>query len=530
MRLHLSLRGKLIAVSITSVVLALVVSSLIDAQLARRAFTQRFQADVVTLAKELAAGFGGSAELDDWPTQAQKIAQIQEARPDISHITIFSRSPGNEWLLAVPDEEPPITHLGRQEATNLGRGRTLVESHGGRDEHLWKVTTPIRTGKQIIGALQLVLSWETAQQDEARERRQTLLMLAATVILVSSALAIFVQGGVYRPIRRLVLAMQQAQTGSLDVEVRPRGYDELAQLTRHFNQMLLTIRQNSAEKEELLTRIQHFNEELQHKIAVATEALAQRNQELQRVNDALFQSQRQLAQWERLAGMGYQSATIAHEIGTPLHSIAGYIHLLLADAQLSDNARRQLHIIESQLDRISDTMRAMLTSTRQPLPQVQPLDLHAVLDELLYLTSPGMTRGNVQVRTHFSPHLPRVLADRNQLQQVFLNLMVNAMDAMPTGGILEVETTLETTPNTPAEQVSPWVVVRIRDNGHGISAAYMEKIFDPFFTTKEAGKGTGIGLAVCAQIIRAHGGCITVQSQLEEGSTFTVCLPVAKEG
>jgi signal transduction histidine kinase len=110
----------------------------------------------------------------------------------------------------------------------------------------------------------------------------------------------------------------------------------------------------------------------------------------------------------------------------------------------------------------------MLTSTRQPVPQVQPLDLHAVLDELLYLTSPGMTRSNVQVYTHFSPHLPRVLADRNQLQQVFLNLIVNAMDAMPTGGILQVETALEATHNTPAEQVSPWVVVRICDRGHPV--------------------------------------------------------------
>jgi hypothetical protein len=115
MRTHLSFRGKLIAVSITSVLLALAVSIFIDTQLARRAFARRFQEDITTLAKELAAGFGGSTALDDWPTLMQKISQIKEARPDIHQISVFTRTPGNDWLLAAPDEEPPIARLSRQE-------------------------------------------------------------------------------------------------------------------------------------------------------------------------------------------------------------------------------------------------------------------------------------------------------------------------------------------------------------------------------------------------------------------------------
>jgi two-component system NtrC family sensor kinase len=534
MHLHLSLRGKLIAVSIISVIVALAVSTFIDAQLAQRAFRQRFQEDITTLAKEIAAGFGGSAELDDWPTLMQKISQIKEARSDIHHITVFARSPRQEWVLAALEEEAPTVRLSRAELASLARGRTQIDLQVGTDERLWKVTTPIRTGKQVIGALQLVISWEAAQEDEAKERRQTLLMLAATVILVSTALTIFVQRALYRPIRRLVGAMQRAQAGSLDVEVQPRGRDELAQLTRHFNRMLLTIRQDTAEKEQLLTQIQGFNEELQEKVKEATETLAQRNQELQRVNEALFHSQRQLAQWERLAGMVYQSATIAHEIGTPLHSITGYIHLLLTDMQLPDNARRQLKIVESQLDRISDTLRTMLASTGQPVPQMHPLNLNDLLHDLLQLTSPGMARGNVLVSTHLQQDLPAVLADGSQLQQVFLNLLVNAMDAMPTGGDLSVETTVEAThdvvPAPSGARHLGHVAVRIRDTGQGIREEHLAKIFDPFFTTKDVRQGTGIGLAVCLQIIQAHGGCITVHSQLGKGSTFTVRLPIAAEG
>jgi signal transduction histidine kinase len=298
--------------------------------------------------------------------------------------------------------------------------------------------------------------------------------------------------------------------------------------------MLGTIRQNTVEKETLLAQIQHFNEELQEKIRQATETLAQRNQELQRVNEALFHSQRQLVQWERLAGMVYQSAAIAHEIGTPLHSMAGYIHLLLTDDQLPDNARRQLQIIESQLDRVAETLRTMLASTGQPVPQMQPLDLNALLGELLHVTSPGLALGNVRVHAHLQPKLPMILADGNQLQQVFLNLMTNALEAMPAGGELYVETALEEAydsgPTRPNSQHAPRVAVRIRDTGQGIPEAHLDKIFDPFFTTKGAAQGTGIGLAVCARIIQAHGGSITVHSQVGEGSTFTVCLPISEGG
>jgi two-component system, NtrC family, sensor kinase len=534
MRIHLSLRDKLIAVSLFSVTIALVVSTLIDTQLARQAFTKRFRDEATRVAKELSAGFGGSTELDDWETLLEKIHQIKEARPDIRQIDVFAKQPNNGWLLAASDEDPPTARLGPQELASLQRGRTFAALQEGLDQRYWRVTTPIRAERQVIGALQVLISWEEAQQDEARERRQMLLMLAATVILVSVTLTIFVQRGVHRPIRRLVDAMQRAQAGSLDVEVVPRGSDELAQLTTHFNRMLLRIRQDTAEKETMLRQIQQFNAALQGKIRQATQTLEQRNQELQRVNEALFQSQRQLAQWERMAGMVYQSAAIAHEIGTPMHSIAGYIHLLLTDNRLPDDARRRLKVIESQLDRISDTLRTMLASTKQPQPQVQPLDLNALVCDLVHLTAPGMSRGNVHVCLDLQGDLPPVLADGNQLQQVFLNLIANAIDAMPAGGELHVRTAIHEAPGGglghPSDDPKRCVAVSIRDTGQGIPEEYLGRIFDPFFTTKDAGHGMGIGLAVCAQIIHLHGGSIAVQSQPGEGSTFTIGLPIYQEG
>jgi two-component system NtrC family sensor kinase len=534
MTLHLGLRGKLIAVSIVSVTIALMMSTLIDTEVARRAFAKRFRDEATRVAKELSAGFGGSTEIDDWQTLVDKIHQIKEARGDIRQINIFARTPANGWPLAASDEDPPTAHLGSQELASLTRGRTFADVEEVWDERFWRVTTPIKADRQVIGALQVLISWEEAQQDEAKERRQMVLTLAATVILVSVALTIFVQRAVYRPIKALVGAMQRAQAGSLDVEVVPHSRDELAQLAMHFNRMLLRIRQDSSEKEKLLTQIQQFNTELQGRIREATQILEQRNQELQRVNEALFHSQRQLTQWERLAGMVYQSAVIAHEIGTPLHSIAGYIHLLLTDSRLPDDAQRRLKVIESQMDRISETLRTMLASTRQPQPKVKPLDVNVMVRDLLHLTSLGMARSNIRVRAELEEDLPLVLADSHQLQQVFLNLLVNAVDAMPAGGVLSVKTASEAANDMAPGRLladSGWcVAVCIRDSGQGIPEEHLSRIFDPFFTTKAAGEGTGIGLAVCSQIIHAHGGSIEVRSQVGAGSTFTIHLPIHKEG
>jgi signal transduction histidine kinase len=302
----------------------------------------------------------------------------------------------------------------------------------------------------------------------------------------------------------------------------------------HFNRMLGRIRQDTDEKEKLLSQIQQFNEELQGKIQQATRTLEQRNYELQHVNEALFQSQRQLAQWERMAGMVYQSAAIAHEIGTPLHSITGYIHLLLTDSHVPDDAKRRLKVIESQMDRISETLRTMLASTKQPPPQVAPIDLNALLRDLIHLTSPGMSRSRVQLSIELEDGLPLVRADCNQLQQVFLNLIANAVDAMPAGGELHVKTTVEEAGDRGRDRTGAargrCVVASLRDTGQGIPEEHLSRIFDPFFTTKGDGRGTGIGLAVCAQIIHAHGGNIAVQSQPGEGSTFTVRLPPQEEG
>jgi len=211
---------------------------------------------------------------------------------------------------------------------------------------------------------------------------------------------------------------------------------------------------------------------------------------------------------------------MAHEIGTPLNSISGYIQLMLTEGNGSDVMTRRLKIIESQLDRLTQTIRNLLHSTRQPAPQLEPLDINKLLEEVLSLTEPGMSMRGVYFVRQMQASLPLVSGDPGLLQQVFLNLMTNALDAMPQGGVL----TIATSPGEAFAKNGKMVEVAVMDNGTGMSEEVKRKAIEPFFTTKDPGKGAGLGLAICEEIIRGHHGKLFIESLEGKGSTIRVQL------
>jgi two-component system NtrC family sensor kinase len=361
--------------------------------------------------------------------------------------------------------------------------------------------------------------------DKKRDRAFILTFSGIIVILITSA---FLFGKlVGNPIQKLVEAMSQAEKGDWEAEARIRSRDELGELGRHFNRMLKTIREAHEQNVQLLSQINRFNEELTRKIEEATSELAKRNEELELLNEALFESQRQLSQSEKLAALGQVTATMAHQIGTPLNSISGYIQLMLQEGNLQDTNRERLKIIESQLDRLVDSVKNLLSFTRQPKPQLKPLDVNGALEELIHLSEPWLLARNVRLSTLFSPHLSSILGDPIHLQTLFLNLITNALDAMPNGGLLTIET--QQVPAHCSSENKGWLKISITDTGIGITEESKKRIFDPFFTTKKVGEGTGLGLAICENIIKEHSGRLEVESKVGKGSTFSVLVPIFRE-
>jgi signal transduction histidine kinase len=215
---------------------------------------------------------------------------------------------------------------------------------------------------------------------------------------------------------------------------------------------------------------------------------------------------------------------MAHQIGTPLNSISGYIQLILQEGNLNPADRDRLEIIESQLDRLADSVKNLLSFTRQPKAQRKAVDVNGILVELIHLGEPWFHTRGVELSTSLAPNLPPVFGDPIYLQTLFLNLITNALDAMPTGGLLTIKTQEASSPSS--SENGRWLKISITDTGIGITEESKKRIFDPFFTTKKIGEGTGLGLAICEKIIREHFGRLEVESAVGRGSSFFVFIPV----
>ncbi len=233
--------------------------------------------------------------------------------------------------------------------------------------------------------------------------------------------------------------------------------------------------------------------------------------------------QAKLMHTEKMAAVGQLVSGVAHEVNNPLTAIMGFSDLLMENPDIPESARKDLRVILEESNRTREIVKNLLSFARQRPPQRQGLQINAVLNRTVALRAYDFANSAIEVIKKFDEGLPHLVGDAHQLQQVFLNILNNAFDAVrSTGrpGVIEIET----------RHRQDWVEVLFRDNGEGIKNP--ERIFDPFFTTKEVGKGTGLGLSICYGIVREHEGEIVCSNNKDmPGATFTVRLPVkAKAG
>ncbi len=231
---------------------------------------------------------------------------------------------------------------------------------------------------------------------------------------------------------------------------------------------------------------------------------------------ALRHTQEQLLQSEKLAAMGRLTSQIAHELNNPLYGIMNTLELLKTEISPENRRRKILEMALSETVRLSDLLRKMLSFSKPDQEKRHPVDINSVLEVILLLHEKQLRENDINIRSKLAEGLGLVNASKNQLHQVFLNMVANARDAMNNGGTLTVTTGSD----------GDNVVIDITDTGTGIREEHIEKIFDSFFTTKGEVKGVGLGLSVCYGFIQDHGGDIEVKSQEGVGTTFTITLPV----
>lgn len=366
----------------------------------------------------------------------------------------------------------------------------------------WSITAyePLRDlSGQVVGMLYVGLP-ETSY---ATTRDGVIL----SFVLIASIGFLLVLGVTYlgiqrltRPLSEMVRATRSIAAGDYDHEVRvdPDSEGEISRLAGSFNLMLQGLRETRGDLEE-------WGRTLEEKVQART--------------DELVRMKSRVAQSERLASIGMLAAGVAHEVNNPLGGILALTALTLEDIPEDDPNRDNLEEVVRQTERCRDIVRHLLEFSRQTEVSGEEVDLNQTLERTLDLLRRQSLFFNIGIEKHLASGLPPLRADPSQLQQVFMNILMNAAQAMDQQGRLTVVTRV--TPDGDA------VEIQIGDTGHGIRREHLDRIFDPFFTTGKEGHGTGLGLSIAYGIISKHQGTIAVESEVGVGTTFTIRLPAA---
>ncbi|MGC2422740.1 MAG: ATP-binding protein [Nitrospirota bacterium] len=357
-------------------------------------------------------------------------------------------------------------------------------------------------GQKINGVLEVDVSLAEMQKHVGRLRKTMIIWAVAITGLLALALSTLLSKIVTTPIRDLTNTMAKAEEG-LDVRAKVISEDELGRLAHSFNSMIIKLNKTKKKVEKL-----HYE---------------------------------QMKKADRLATVGEMAAGIAHEIKNPLTGIAGVIQILGKGIPPEDERHKIIKEVLEQIDRLDKAVKNLLSFARPPAPNLTEVSVNGLLEKIMAFLSPQFSKNRVTVRKDYSPDVPEVLGDPELLQQVFLNIILNGVQAMPGGGELRVKTSISSITAPIMHKVgsaedmellpeegarTDAITITISDSGKGIQPENMAKIFNPFFTTRQ--QGTGLGLAITQKIIEQHGGGITVDSVPGEWTAFTIYLPMAK--
>ena len=355
---------------------------------------------------------------------------------------------------------------------------------------------------KILGVLDVKMS--LAQVDKnIRESENKMIFFAVLFILtVGIVSGTFIWVMVHNPVKKLTIGTQEISKGNLDYSIDVKSDDEIGQLANSFAYMMRELKKAYDE-------ITNWSKTLEKRVKEKTEELEKTQGHIMRV--------------EKMASLGKLSATVAHEINNPLGGILTYTKLLIKKLEKLNIPEQDpsiinfLKIIESESKRCGKIVKDLLVFAKSSSINFENENLKNIIEKSLLLVNHHLEIKNVKVEKIFPDIDCGLVCDTNQIQQALIALFINAVEAMPNGGIIRVEVI--------PEKKDKLIQIKISDNGVGISQASIPDIFEPFFTTKKDGQGVGLGLSVVYGIIKKHEGEIFVESKISRGTTFTVILP-----
>lgn len=512
------------------VVLVAALSGIVRIEAVERGYHETMIVGADQLSRGLASATWHAMLADDRQA-AYDTMQVVARQPGISRIRIFNKE-GRIMFSTVPEagrlvdknaEACVLCHASAEPLVRVetpSRARVFADPDG---QHRLAMITPIYNEpscssaachahparQKVLGVLDVALDLGATDRLIRDARRRVAVTTVIEVVLISAFLVIGVGMLVTRPIHRLMAAAAAVGRMELDQAIEIKGSRELWSLSASFDQMRLRLR-------GALAQINEAAQVLEAKVAERTRQLEQ--------------AQRRLMQADRLASLGQLAASVAHEINNPLSGVLNYSALMGRILKDDGIPRERVAEFRGYLERVSEqTGRAgrivsdLLAFSRRSKPQRAPADLAAIVRTTLALVSHKLKLLTVTAELALDEDLPAVPCDTSQMQQVVLNLVMNAAEATRAHGAGRVR--VATRPSEDGEGVA----LEVTDDGEGIPKAALDRIFDPFFTTKDDGKGVGLGLAVVYGIVESHGGKIEVRTREGQGTTFEVTLPFEAE-
>jgi two-component system NtrC family sensor kinase len=355
--------------------------------------------------------------------------------------------------------------------------------------------------QRILGVLDTIVSLENMQTLIGYYRTRIIVLTFFLLLSISVAITFFTHRLVNRPVKKLLTQTTRIAKGDFDALVHNPSFarDEMGELSDAFNQMTTSLKSARMELEE-------WGRNLETKVA-------ERACEIK-------QMQTQLVRSEKLVSLGRLVAGITHEINNPLTGILMFANMIHSNPKLDPSLKNDADVIINEAKRCAKIVKGLLNFSRESIPEKKPASLGHVIEGTLALIDRQSSFHGIDIIRDYQQDLPLIPFDENQIEQVFINMLLNAIQSMPGGGTISIKTYTEK---------EEYACLTIIDTGTGIAEENMEKIFDPFFTTK-SDKGTGLGLSVSYGIIERHGGKIEVQSKINEGTTFVIKLPLCPKG
>jgi two-component system NtrC family sensor kinase len=470
------------------------------------------------------------AMLQNQPHHVDRIIGDVGAQADIDRVRILSKdgkvvhssSPDEIGTLIDQEAESCLAcHLDQKSRTTspmVGRPRIFTDEQGQR---MLGSTAVIRNEPNcsnsschvhaadmaVLGVLDIV--YPLSQIDRTiRNNTITIIGLSlAFVVFAAILVSLLVQRTVYEPLADLERGASRLASGDLDQPIPVRSHDELGQLAESFNSMMHALRNSRAELEK-------WGHTLEHKVEEATREL--------------HLAQAEAARGEKLASVGLLAAGIAHELNNPLTGVLTFSTLVRKQMPDGSPEAEDLDLVIQETRRCASIIRRLLDFAREKAPEKNFADLNRLIERTVGLVSEPARAADVEISVDLDETLPPVWMDENLVEQVVMNMLVNAQHAIEGAGRISVRTRRREQFRRSAADAEPadMAEITIRDNGCGIAPENLQKIFDPFFTTKGVGKGTGLGLSVSHGTIEAHGGTIEVDSTVGEGTEFRIYLPL----